>query len=106
MKDEDGGTAIYKFIVLKSKMYSTCDVKKKEKSVHKGHNSYISNEEYKDILINKKIIRHKMRGIKSANHKISTYESIKISLSCYDDKRYVLFDGINTLRYWHKDIPK
>ena len=41
MKDEDGGTAIYKFIVLKSKMYSTCDVKKKEKSVHKGHNSYI-----------------------------------------------------------------
>ena len=40
-----------------------------------------------------------MRGIKSANHKISTYESIKISLSCYDDKRYVLFDGINTLPY-------
>ena len=99
MKDEDGGTAIYKFIVLKSKMYSICDVNKKEKSVHKGHNSYISNEEYKYILINKKVIRHKMRGNKSANHKISTYESNKISLSCYDDKRYVLFDGINTLPY-------
>ena len=46
-------------------MYSICDVNKKEKSMHKGHNSYISNEEYKDILINKKVIRHKMTGIKT-----------------------------------------
>ena len=28
----------------------------------------------------------------------------KISLSCFDDKRYVLDDGINTLAYFHKDI--
>ena len=28
----------------------------------------------------------------------------EISLSCFDDKRYVLDDGINTLAYFHKDI--
>ena len=28
----------------------------------------------------------------------------KISLSCFDDKRYVLDDGINTLAYFHKNI--
>ena len=32
MKDEDGGTTIYEFIGLKSKMYSICDVKCNEKS--------------------------------------------------------------------------
>ena len=47
-----------------------------------------------------------MRGIKSKNHNIGTYEINKISLSCFDDKRYILKNGINTLAYGHKDIPK
>ena len=53
---------------------------------------------------NKKVIRHDMRGIKSKNHNITTYEKNKISLSAFDDKRYILDDGINTLPYGHKDI--
>ena len=36
-------------------------------------------------------------------HKIGTYEIDKIPLSCFDDKRYVLDDGIHTLAYFHKD---
>ena len=36
-------------------------------------------------------------------HKIGTYEIDKISLSCFDDKRYVLDDGIHKLAYFHKD---
>ena len=27
----------------------------------------------------------------------------KISLQCFDDKRYVFDDGIRTLAYFHKD---
>ena len=27
-------------------------------------------------------------------------------LSAFDDKRYILDDGIHTLAYGHKDIPK
>ena len=45
-----------------------------------------------------------MKIIQSNLHKISTYDINKISLSCFDDKRYVLSDGINTLAYFHKDI--
>ena len=47
-----------------------------------------------------------MNGIKSINHILVTYESNKISLYAFDDKRYILDDGINTLPYGHKDIPK
>ena len=47
-----------------------------------------------------------MRGIKSKNHNITTYEKNKISLSAFDDKRYILDDGINILPYGHKDLPK
>ena len=45
-----------------------------------------------------------MRGIKSKNHNLGTYETNKISLSCFDDKRYNLKNGINALAYGHKVI--
>ena len=47
-----------------------------------------------------------MKGIKSKNHNIGTYEDNKISISCFDDKRYILENGTNTLAYGHKDIQK
>ena len=51
----------------------------------------------------KKIIRHKIKSIKSKKHKLETYEIDKISLSCFDNKRYVLDDRICTLAYFHKN---
>ena len=45
-----------------------------------------------------------MRRIGSKNHNPSTYEINKRSLSCFDDKRYILKNGIKTLAYGHKDI--
>ena len=47
-----------------------------------------------------------MKGIQAKKHKIGTCEIDKISLSCFDDKRYVLDDGVNTLAYFHKDCNK
>ena len=47
-----------------------------------------------------------MKKIQSKSHKIGTYEVNKISLSCFDDKRFVLDDGIHTLAYFHKDLEK
>ena len=35
-----------------------------------------------------------------------TYEINKISLSCFDDKRFALDHGIHTLAYFHKDFRK
>ena len=44
-----------------------------------------------------------MKRIQGKNHKIGTYEINKISLSCFDDKRFVLDDGTYTMAYFHKD---
>ena len=47
-----------------------------------------------------------MKRIQSKKHKIGTYEINKISLSCFDDKRFVLDDGIHTPAYFYKDFRK
>ena len=47
-----------------------------------------------------------MRKIQSKKHKMGTYKINKISLSCFDDKRFVLNDAIHTLAYFHKDLRK
>ena len=44
-----------------------------------------------------------MRRIQNEKHKLRTYEIDKISLLCFDDKRFVLGDEIRTLAYFHKD---
>ena len=59
-----------------------------------------------NVLFNKTIIRHKMKRIQSKMHKLGTYEIGKISVSCFDDKRYVLDDGIYTSSYFHKNRVK
>ena len=41
------------------------------------------------------LIRHKMKRIQSKKHKIGTYDVNKI-LSCFDDKRYLVNDGITS----------
>ena len=55
------------------------------------------------FLVNKKLIRHSMKRIQSKLHRIATCDVCKISLSCFDDKRYILGDDINSLAYFHKD---
>ena len=59
--------------------------------------------EFIDALFNKKVISHKMKRIQAKQHKIGTYEIKKISLLCFDNKRFVLDDEIHTLAYFHKD---
>ena len=44
-----------------------------------------------------------MKRIQSKLHRIGIYDVCKISLSCFDVKRYVLDDDINSLAYFHKD---
>ena len=85
-------------------MYSILDENNNEKITSKGHNAFIEFQEFYDTLFKKKILRHTMRGIKSKNHNLGTYKTNKISLSCFDDKRYILRNEIETLTYGHKDI--
>ena len=61
-------------------------------------------KEFVDVLFNKKVIRHDKKRTQSKLHRIGAYDVCKISLSCFDDKRYILDDGVNSLAYIHKDI--
>ena len=72
----------------------------------KGVNIATELNEFKDSLSNKKIIKHKMKRIQSKNHKIQTYKINKTSLSCLDDKGFVLNNSIHTLSYFHEDLQK
>ena len=75
----------------------------KECNTAKGVSITTEFDKFKDVLFNEKIIRLKMKRIQCKKHKLGIYEIDKISLSCFDDKRYLLDDGIHTLAYFHKD---
>ena len=89
---------------LTSKMYSILDESNNEKNTSKCDDTFIEFQNFYDTLFLKKIFRHQMRGVKSKNHNLGTYETTKRSLSCFDDKRYILKNGVNTLAYGQKDI--
>ena len=106
MKDESEGKIIDDFVVLKSKLYSMKNIDGKEFNTAKGVNIATEFNEFKDTLFNKKIIRHKMRRIQGKKHKMGTHKMNKMSLSVFDDKRFVLDDGIHTLAYFDKNLKK
>ena len=102
MKNEFGGVIVTELVGLKSKMYSIKKIDGKEYNTAKGVSIATEFDKFKDVLFNKKISRHKMKRIQSKKHKLGTYEINKISFSCFDDKRYVLDDGIDTLSYFQE----
>ena len=88
IKGKSEGKIIHEFVGLKSKMYSMLSDDGKESNTGKGVNIATEFNEFKDTLFNKKVLRHKMTRIQSKNHKLGTYEINKISLSCFDEKRW------------------
>ena len=75
---------------------------KKAKSVHKNIVATISHNEFQDVLLNKKYLRHSINRIQSKDHKIWTYKVSRISLFCFDDKTYIQEYGCDLLAhgYW------
>ena len=108
MKNEVKGKIINEFGGLKSKMYSLVLVGSEKIEKAKGVNKFVvkntRHKAYIDVLFSKCFVRHKMKRIQSKLHKIGTYDVCKISLSCFDDKRYILDDGINSLAYFHENV--
>ena len=74
MRDEFEGKIIDEFVGLKSKTYSMKNIDGKKSNTAKGVNITTEFNEFKDTLLNKKIIRHKMRRIQDKKHKMGTYE--------------------------------
>ena len=110
-KDEAAGVPICEFVGLRSKMYSYIKDNKKGGKTAKGIKKNvikedITHEDYKDTLSNNREMYHKMKTIRSQNHELSSYEINKVSLSCFDDKRYIHEDGKTSYAYGHKNIKQ
>ena len=108
-KDEAAGVPICEFVGLRSKMYSYIKDNEKGGKTAKGIKknvikNNITHENYRDTLFNNKQMHHKMKTIRSENHQLGSYEINKVSLSCFDDKRYIHDDGITSYAYGHFKI--
>ena len=64
----------------------------------------MKHKELFSVLFNRKVVRDNTKRIQSKLHGLGTYDVYKISLSYFDDKGYVLDNGVNTLAYFHNDI--
>ena len=108
-KDEAAGMPITEFVGLRSKMYSYMKDNDKGGKTAKGIKKNIikkniTHENYKNVLFNNKQMHHTMKTIRSNNHQLGSYELNKVSLSCFDDKRYILKDSITSYAYGHHAI--
>ena len=66
--------------------------------------SNIKHEDYKNVLLINEQLHHKMKSIRSQKHQLRSYEINKVSLSCFDDKRYIHDNGISSYAYGHYKI--
>ena len=66
--------------------------------------NYIKHEDCKNVLLNNKQLRHKMKTIRSQKHQLGSYEINKVSLSCFNDKHYIHNNGITSYAYGHYKI--
>ena len=116
-KDEVAGIPITEFVGLRSKMYSYMkdndDEPKKDnekisrtaKGIKKNIiKKNITHENYKEVLFNNKQMYHTMKTIRSNLHQLGSYELNKVSLSCFDDKRYIHNNGVTSYAYGHYKI--
>ena len=109
MKDETHGIPIQEFVGLRPKMYSilyTENDKLVEKKTAKGIKKSVTKRKirhasYKECLFEKRQTIASMNQIRSERHEIYSIKLNKIGLSPYDDKRYILNDGMSTLAYGH-----
>ena len=105
-KDEAAGIPLTEFVGLRSKMYSYVKDNKQTARTAKGIKKQvirknITHDNYIDVLFNNKQIMHTMKTIRSEKHQLGSFELNKISLSCFDDKRFIHQNGITSYAYGH-----
>ena len=117
MKDEAGGDRIIEFVGLRAKAYSyiqeeydektktfiNAEVKKLKGIKRNVVKRLIHFENYKNCLYSGKNEYVSMVTFRSKKHKLQTIEQVKKALSRFDDKRFILSDGITTRAHGHTD---
>ena len=109
LKSEYGNKHVNEFVGLKSKLYSILYDNDKNKSTAKGLQKsvlkkYIKHQHYCDVIEKNNVYSTKMTRIQSKNHQLETVELEKTIFTAFDDKRYILDDGIHTLPFGHYSV--
>ncbi len=66
--------------------------------------SKLTYDMYERCLAEQSKIEQNMNMIRSDAHNLYTVNVTKTCLSAFDDKKYLLEDGISSLAFGHKDI--
>jgi hypothetical protein len=107
LKDENAGKPMTTFVGTRAKMYSfICGVNKEEHKRAKGVKKAVvkrklRTQDYIDALQAKYRRRDSMNTIRSVQHIVYSMSINKISLSPFDDKRYIADNGIDTYAHGH-----
>eukprot|EP00794_Sanderia_malayensis_P000925 gene925-biopygen184 len=106
MRDELEGKVMDEFIVLRPKMYS-CKIVggnslKKAKGIKKHVvEKPINHQDYQQCLTMHQVFAHEQCNIIPKNQMTYSVRQKQTSLTPFDDKRYILEDGIHSLPYGH-----
>ena len=105
MKKKD----IIEFIGIRAKCYSykrlDGKVVKKNKGIVKSViKQNIQHEHYRQCLFKDQKLYVSMKTFRSYDHEIKTIRQTKSALVNFDDKRYILNDGVKTLAHGHYNI--
>ncbi len=113
MKDELNGNALLEFVGLRAKSYAFRKLDDKEDILEEKKlkviqkcvvKTNINLEHYKSALYQKKTHIASTCSLRSHLHQIQTLTIRKVATGPYDDKRYLLDDGISSLPYGHYAI--
>jgi len=86
------------------KKYLESDDKKAKGAKKNAIKSETLHSDYRVVIFDNKMMHHQMKSIRSEKHQISSYHLHKVSLCPFDDKRYILNDGITSYAYGHKKL--
>ena len=99
---------VVEFIGLRKKNVFLCWREWKRQQTSKTSKKYnkknIKHGDYKNKLFNKQQIYHKMKTIRSTNYLLGCFKLSKLSLKCFDDKRYIHEHGITSYTCRHYKI--
>jgi len=116
MKDEAAGDPILEFVGLRPKMYSFLTVKDAElpaarvdekhraKGIAFAASKQLRHQDFLAQLENPVENTQLNRRIGTRLHQLYTFEVQKRGLCAFDDKRFLLDDGINSLAFGHKNV--
>mgnify|MGYP006335536757 FL=1 len=110
-KDETASKPPIEFIGLKSEMYSLLvEHDKPSKLTAKGVkrswvDAKLRHDNFRNVLENRTETYAGCFKFTSSRQSLHTELIHKKCLDVFDDKRYLLDDGITSLSYGHKDIP-